>query len=480
MAASMPAMNLGIRRPAYPAVGRRSSLNCRAEAENVPVSSSKSDAGVSNGTKLGASPPFYTVTPVDRPTRTPHSGYHFDGSSRRFFEGWYFKVSIPEVKDGFAWMYSVEDPGSYDRTTGGLEGVVSGPKFPGVGAQVMGANDGYLFQYDKDVQTFWGSRHELSLGHTFVPKAGKAPPRCEVNPKEFLERVDEGFQVTPTWHQGYLRDNGRSPYVKTVDTIRWEYSTKPIYGWGDVGGEQKATAGWLAAFPVFEPHWQVCMAGGLSTGWIEWGDKRYEFEDAPSYSEKNWGGSFPNKWFWVQCNVFEGAAGDIALTAGGGRRGLPLLPGSFEEVAMVGIHYDGRFYEFVPWAGTVEWDISLWGSWKMTAENKFFKVKLEAISDVPGVTLRAPTADQGIAPLCKDTFFGKLKLQLWERSVSGADKCILDVTSDMAALEVGGGPWYTAWRYKSTIQDPLRTLVGLPVNVEKVFGSIPELKPPGL
>ena len=25
---------------------------------------------------------------------TPHSGYHFDGSSRRFFEGWYFKVRV--------------------------------------------------------------------------------------------------------------------------------------------------------------------------------------------------------------------------------------------------------------------------------------------------------------------------------------------------------------------------------------------------
>ena len=25
---------------------------------------------------------------------TPHSGYHFDGSPRRFFEGWYFKVRL--------------------------------------------------------------------------------------------------------------------------------------------------------------------------------------------------------------------------------------------------------------------------------------------------------------------------------------------------------------------------------------------------
>ncbi|KAG6545849.1 hypothetical protein Mapa_012810 [Marchantia paleacea] len=456
------------------------SLHCRADAENVPAVDRGVDAPGSSRGKLVASPPVYTATARDRPTRTPHSGYHFDGTPRRFFEGWYFKVNIPEVKDGFAWMYSVEDPGSLNSVIGGLEDIMTGPKYPGVGAQVMGARDTYLLQYDKDIETFWGSRHELALGHTFLPKAGKAPPKCEVNPKEFLDRVEEGFQVTPTWHQGFLKDNGRSPYVKTVDTIRWEYTTIPVYGWGDTGAEQKATAGWLAAFPVFEPHWQVVMAAGLSTGWIEWGDERFEFENAPSYSEKNWGGSFPVKWFWVQCNVFEGAAGEIALTAGGGRRGLPLVPGAFEEVAMVGIHYAGKFYEFVPWTGTVEWDVSIWGSWQMTAENRMYKVKLEATSDVPGVTLRAPTAESGLAPLCKDTFYGKLRLQLWERSIRGADKIVLDVTSDMCALEVGGGPWYNKWQYKSQIQDPLRTLVGLPVNVEKVFSSVPQFKPPGL
>lgn len=54
--------------------------------------------------------------------------------------------------------------------------------------------------------------------------------------------------------------------METVKSARWEYSTCPVYGWGDVMSKQKATAGWLAAFPVFEPHWQICMAGGLSTG----------------------------------------------------------------------------------------------------------------------------------------------------------------------------------------------------------------------
>ena len=35
-------------------------------------------------------------------------------------------------------------------------------------------------------------------------------------------------------------------------------------------------------------------------GWIEWDGELFEFENAPSYSEKNWGGGFPRKWFWVR------------------------------------------------------------------------------------------------------------------------------------------------------------------------------------
>ena len=137
----------------------------------------------------------------------------------------------------------------------------------------------------------------------------------------------------------------------------------PTFGWGDEGSEQKATAGWLAALPVFEPHWQVylncvlwlpfwnqlahyfrfapkaessailtslylsvlkeadglwqvMMAKGQASGFIEWGSKRYEFSNAPAYSEKNWGGGFPKKWFWVQCEDFKHEP-RVALTAVG-------------------------------------------------------------------------------------------------------------------------------------------------------------------
>ena len=58
------------------------------------------------------------------------------------------------------------------------------------------------------------------------------------------------------------------------------------------------------------------MALGKATGWIKWGGERFDFEGAPSYAEKNWGGGFPDKWFWMQCDSFEGG-GMSAITCTG-------------------------------------------------------------------------------------------------------------------------------------------------------------------
>ena len=77
------------------------------------------------------------------------------------------------------------------------------------------------------------------------------------------------------------------------------------------------------------------MSHGLATGHIDWDGRRFAFQDAPFYAEKNWratlaliaaaagltliaaycrcrGGAFPRKWFWAQCNAFEGEP-DLAV-----------------------------------------------------------------------------------------------------------------------------------------------------------------------
>ncbi|KAG0493948.1 hypothetical protein HPP92_004942 [Vanilla planifolia] len=423
--------------------------------------------------------PIYLPTPSDRELRTPHSGYHFDGTARVFFEGWYFKVSIPQSRQSFCFMYSVENP-AFPNGMGVLDRATYGHRFTGLGAQILGADDKYICQFSELSKNFWGSRHELMLGNTFIAGNNSVPPSGELPPQEFHKRVSEGFQVSPLWHQGCLRDDGRSNYLQTVKTARWEYSTRPVYGWGDVKSKQKSTAGWLAAFPVFEPHWQICMAGGLSTGWIEWDEERFEFANAPSYSEKNWGGGFPRKWFWVQCNVFEGASGEVALTAAGGLRKLSGVTDNFENAALIGIHYGGRFYEFVPWTSTVTWEVSKWGYWQMSAENDQHVVQLEAITEEPGTPLRAPTIEAGLVTACNDTCHGDLTMQLWEkRSDGGKGKLILDVTSNMAALEVGGGPWFSPWKGTAYMPELVRSALQFPVDVESWFPTS-LFKPPGL
>jgi tocopherol cyclase len=57
---------------------------------------------------------------------------------------------------------------------------------------------------------------------------------------------------------------------------------------------------------------------------------------------------------------------------------------------------------------------------------------------------------------------------------------ILDVTSDMAALEVGGGPWFNTWKGKTSTPPVLSRAIGLPVDVDGIYNLFPLFKPPGL
>jgi tocopherol cyclase len=101
--------------------------------------------------------PVYVPPHPNRHLRTPHSGYHFDGSTRKFFEGWYFKVSIPERRQSFCFTFSVENP-SFQKKLSKFEEAQYGPRFTGVGAQILGADDKYICQYTENSQRFWASK----------------------------------------------------------------------------------------------------------------------------------------------------------------------------------------------------------------------------------------------------------------------------------------------------------------------------------
>ena len=78
------------------------------------------------------------------------------------------KVMMPEYKDSFALIYSVEDPTGTSNQSG-------------IGAQVMGPQDGYMVQYDYDVTKFWASDASLQLGACFESKNNRPRPRRMVS-----------------------------------------------------------------------------------------------------------------------------------------------------------------------------------------------------------------------------------------------------------------------------------------------------------
>eukprot|EP00889_Picochlorum_renovo_P008710 jgi/Picre1/35740/NNA_003200.t1 len=136
-------------------------------------------------------------------------GYHFDGTSRRFFEGWYWRVTLPGDAKSFALIYSIEDPKG-DGT------------FSGVGAQVMGPDDGYLLQYSNNVSLFWADSTQLALGACF--QGSRRGAQGMLPQDKFTSLVKQGFQASSRWHQGNIiaSETGASgDLMSTVDSCRW-------------------------------------------------------------------------------------------------------------------------------------------------------------------------------------------------------------------------------------------------------------------
>ncbi len=68
----------------------------------------------------------------------------------------------------------------------------------------------------------------------------------------------------------------------------------------------------------------------------------------------------------------------------------------------ISIHYNGRFYQIVPWTGDMGWEVDPWGRWRFSGRcddkqgERQFEAEVLITTDSPGVLLRAPTKDEGM------------------------------------------------------------------------------------
>jgi Tocopherol cyclase len=83
----------------------------------------------------------------------------------------------------------------------------------------------------------------------------------------------------------------------------------------------------------------------------------YDLTNATLYLEKNWGGRFPYRWYWIQGNTFEDSKElsfvDLCVTSTGGLRRLPFMDNreQEEQVALIALHWNGEFLPFHKWIG---------------------------------------------------------------------------------------------------------------------------------
>ncbi len=362
------------------------------------------------------------------PLWTPHSGYHWDGGPRRFFEGWYLRVTLPNVGQSFAFMYSIDDPGGQTALSGGA-------------AQILGPGDTYLYCPFANVDRFWAWPHRLGFGHgDGAPADGQALEPQYLAPEIFSETVTQGYQVTSTLHQGCVQA------VETGAIARWHYTLNPVHGWGPRHSPQRPTAGWLSYLPIFEPGWQVLMAHGWASGWIDWQGQRYDFDQAPAYSEKNWGGAFPQRWFWMQANCFADHR-DLALTTAGGKRQVLWQS---ETVGLIGLHHQGEFIALSSLDAQLSWQVSPWGDWQMVAQNHRHRIILHGHTALAPAPVQVPTRE-GLRWHCWDTTRGQLTVQVWRQPQGNRpEQLMLKATTNLAGLEVGGEGWDQGWQYSNS------------------------------
>ncbi len=338
----------------------------------------------------------------------PHLGYHGPRGRQRFFEGWYYRISLPGVAQSLATIYSIEDPHGGSPFSQGMVQVLT--------------RDGFA-PHAFAVENFWAAKDDLAFG--------QGPGL--LSPEDFWSQVNLGYQATGQLNQG------QTPFA------RWCYQIQPITGWG----KQEATMGLLSYLPVYEVGWQITMAHGWGTGFFEWQGQRYDFEQAPVYIEKNWGLGYPQIWFWLQCNSWHTIQGDhdphLTLTSGGGLR---KTLGWTDQAAMIGLHYRGRFYNFRSETGQVRWHTSTQGPvarWSLWGGADGYEIELEAqIPSAQLLQILGPSHTATMHPISLHSLVGVLNLSLYRGRHTGR-RLILQAHSTLAAVECGGDDWSGQW-----------------------------------
>jgi tocopherol cyclase len=222
--------------------------------------------------------------------------YHGWGKTRRYFEGWYFKIVDPAEDYAFAVI-----PGISMKEDGQRHAFI----------QVLDGKRCTATYHEFPAEQFLPSDRvfELQLGENFFST--------------------QGIRLNLPELKGSLRIKGVVPWPKMLGA--------------------PGIMGWYSFVPFMECYHGVVSLDHHLDGHLEVYGKPVDFTGGQGYIEKDWGESFPSSWIWTQTNHFD-AGHQVSLMASVAR--IPWI-GSHFIGYIVGFLFDGILYRFATYTGAM-------------------------------------------------------------------------------------------------------------------------------
>ena len=220
--------------------------------------------------------------------------YHGWGKTKKYFEGWYYKIVNADESRAFAII-------------------------PGIAMDVNGEKQAFIQLLDGKKRTAEYFRFEAK---EFVPTKGK-----------FEVHIGSNLFTSKSLQLDLLQAKGELHFKNQVP---WSSS------WYSPG-----IMGPYSFVPFMECYHGVVSLNHQLEGTLQVYGQEVDFTGGKGYIEKDWGQSFPSSWIWMQSNHF-GESPNTSLMASVAR--IPWI-GSHFIGYIVGFLLEGRLYRFATYTG---------------------------------------------------------------------------------------------------------------------------------
>ena len=302
--------------------------------------------------------------------------YHGWGRSRKFFEGWYYKVVDNSQTNAFAII-------------------------PGI---AMDENS-----------------NKQSFIQVLDGKNLKA---------DYFKFDSNEFKPTPKKHDLYIAENhfSMTDISLNLPNLQGKLIFKNLFPWSNTF-LSPGIMGPYSFIPFMECYHGIVSMNHDIEGSLIHNGKKICFDNGKGYMEKDWGHSFPKAYVWMQSNHFSKSSisfkSSIAI--------IPWLKSSFIG-HIAGVLIDGKLIEFTTYNGTKlnSCDISQ-DEVNASMENRLFKLNIKAIRE-KATTLAAPISGFMDGRI-DESMNSSIKLKLIDKI---SNKIILNDIGESAGIEVAG------------------------------------------